>query len=137
MHADAPRVFVNMHDAFPLIAIATMENDRWSVRLIHRWVLAQLQGTVEEGDIFFTNDPYKAEGAISHANDWLIVLPIFYNGRLVGWSCHFGHMTDNGGKGAGLHADRCHDHFEEGLVTPPTKLYKKGVLQATLSVNSC
>ena len=87
------------------------------------------EGTVEEGDVFFTNDPYKVEGAISHANDWLILLPIYYDGRLVGWACHFGHMTDNGGKVPGSMPTDATTIFEEGLVTPPTKLYKKGVLQ--------
>jgi N-methylhydantoinase B len=120
------------HDAFPLIA---NKDGKMVVGQFGSFIggfLKNYDGTIEEGDIFFTNDPYKTEGAISHANDWLILLPIFYSGRLVGWSCHFGHMTDNGGKVPGSMPTDATTIFEEGLVTPPTKLYKKGVLQSTL-----
>ncbi len=120
------------HDAFPLIA---NKDGKMVVGQFGSFIsgfLDNYDGTIEEGDIFFTNDPYKTEGAVSHANDWLILLPIFFNGRLVGWSCHFGHMTDNGGKVPGSMPTDATTIFEEGLVTPPTKLYKKGVLQSTL-----
>ena len=33
-------------------------------------------GTIEEGDMFFVNDPYACNGAVSHANDWLLLRPI-------------------------------------------------------------
>ena len=120
------------HDAFPLIA---NKDGKMVVGQFGSFIggfLANYDGTIEEGDVFFTNDPYKVEGAISHANDWLIILPIYYAGRLVSWSCHFGHMTDNGGKVPGSMPTDATTIFEEGLVTPPTKLYKKGVLQETL-----
>ena len=120
------------HDAFPLIAD---RNGKMVVGQFGSFIsgfLDNYDGTVEEGDVFFTNDPYKVEGAISHANDWLIILPIFYDSRLVGWACHFGHMTDNGGKVPGSMPTDATTIFEEGLVTPPTKLYKQGVLQETV-----
>lgn len=55
-------------------------------------------GTVDEGDIFITNDPYSTAGAISHLNDVIILLPIFYEHVCVGWSANFGHLSDVGGK---------------------------------------
>ena len=39
-------------------------------------------GSIEPGDIFLTNDPYSVAGAVSHHNDWLILMPIFGNGKL-------------------------------------------------------
>ena len=42
-------------------------------------------GTIEEGDLFLTTDPYACNGAISHINDWLLLRPIFKDGRLI-WS---------------------------------------------------
>ena len=120
------------HDAFPLIAD---RNGKMIVGQFGSFIsgfLDNYDGTIEEGDVFFTNDPYKVEGAVSHANDWLIILPIYYRHRLVGWACHFGHMTDNGGKVPGSMPTDATTIFEEGLVTPPTKLYKKGILQETL-----
>ena len=85
------------HDEFPLIAD---RRARWwsaSSARSSRF-LAGYDGTIEEGDIFLTSDPYSCGGAISHANDWLVLLPIFHDGRLVGWAAMFGHMTDVGGK---------------------------------------
>ena len=38
--------------------------------------------TIEPGDIFLTNDPYSVSGAISHHNDWLILLPIHVQDKL-------------------------------------------------------
>ena len=38
--------------------------------------------SIEPGDIFLTNDPYSVGGAISHHNDWLILMPIFNDSKL-------------------------------------------------------
>ena len=38
--------------------------------------------TIEPGDIFLTNDPYSVAGAISHHNDWLILMPTFMEDKL-------------------------------------------------------
>lgn len=38
--------------------------------------------TIEPGDIFLTNDPYSVSGAVSHHNDWLILMPIHVNETL-------------------------------------------------------
>ena len=38
--------------------------------------------TIEQGDIFLTNDPYSVSGAVSHHNDWLILMPIHVSGKL-------------------------------------------------------
>lgn len=40
------------------------------------------KGTVEEDDIFIVNDPYSIQGAVSHLNDWLVLMPIFKDGKL-------------------------------------------------------
>lgn len=56
---------------------------------------------IEEGDVFVTNDVYQIKGAVSHLNDVIVLYPIFYNHKLVGWSSQFGHLTDVGGKVSG------------------------------------
>lgn len=40
------------------------------------------KGSIEQDDIFITNDPYSVEGAVSHLNDWLVLIPIFVDGKL-------------------------------------------------------
>ena len=85
-------------------------------------------GTAEEGDIFITNDPYICNGAISHLNDWLVMMPIYFEGRVVAWSAMFGHMTDVGGKVPGSLPTDAAQIFEEGIQIPPVKIYRNGEL---------
>jgi 5-oxoprolinase (ATP-hydrolysing) len=51
------------------------------------------EGPIDEGDVFITNDPYEMNGAVSHLNDVIILVPIFYQGKIVGWAANFGHLT--------------------------------------------
>ena len=44
----------------------------------------------------------------------------------------FGHMSDNGGMVPGSIPIEATTIFQEGIRIPPTKLYKKGVLQSDL-----
>jgi 5-oxoprolinase (ATP-hydrolysing) len=46
---------------------------------------------IEEGDVFVTNDVYEVEGAVSHLNDVIVLLPIWFEHKLVGWAANFGH----------------------------------------------
>ena len=88
--------------------------------------------TIDEGDILLTNDPYMCNGAVSHLPDWIVLVPIFREGRHIAWSAMFGHMSDNGGMVPGSIPINADSIFQEGIRIPPTKLYKKGVLQSDL-----
>jgi N-methylhydantoinase B len=87
-------------------------------------------GELEEGDVILTNDPYLCNAAVSHLPDWIVLVPIFRNGRHMAWSAMFGHMSDNGGMVPGSIPIKAENIFQEGIRIPPTKLYKKGVLQS-------
>ena len=84
---------------------------------------------IEEGDIILTNDPYKCNAAVSHLPDWLVLCPVFKEGRHIAWSAMFGHMSDNGGMVPGSIPTEATNIYQEGIRIPPTKLYEKGVLQ--------
>ena len=86
------------HDAFPMIANLEGKMVVGQFGSFLHGFKAAYNGTLEEGDIIFTNDPYSCAGAVSHCNDWLVIKPIFKDGRMIAWGCHFGHMTDIGGK---------------------------------------
>ncbi len=86
-------------------------------------------GDIEEGDIILTNDPYMCNAAVSHLNDWIVLLPVFKEGRHIAWSAMFGHMSDNGGMVPGSMPIEATTIFQEGIRIPPVKLYKQGVLQ--------
>ena len=117
------------HDEFPMIA--NLEGKMVVGQFgsfIHGFKEAY-DGTIEEGDMFLTTDPYTCNGAVSHINDWLMLRPIFKDGRLIAYAAMFGHMTDVGGKVPGSLPTDARDIFEEGIRVPPTKIYKKDELQ--------
>jgi N-methylhydantoinase B len=116
------------HDEFPLIANV---DGKMVVGQFGSFIWGFMQGydgTIEEGDIFLTNDPYSVRGAISHANDWLMLMPIYRQGRHIAWAAMFGHMTDVGGKVPGSLPTDARTIYEEGVTTPPVKIFKQGVL---------
>jgi N-methylhydantoinase B len=86
-------------------------------------------GDIEDGKIILTNDPYMCNAAVSHLPDWIVLVPVFNNGRHIAWSAMFGHMSDNGGMVPGSIPIKAETIYQEGIRIPPTKLYKKGVLQ--------
>ncbi len=88
------------------------------------------EGDIEEGDIILTNDPYMCNAAVSHLPDWIVLVPVFKDGRHIAWSAMFGHMSDNGGMVPGSIPIKAETIYQEGIRIPPTKLYKKGELQS-------
>ncbi|MEO0411541.1 MAG: hydantoinase B/oxoprolinase family protein [Pseudomonadota bacterium] len=116
-------------DAFPLIAD---HNGKMVVGQFGSFIdgfINEYSGTIEEGDMIWLSDPYSCQGAVSHNNDWLILLPIFRAGRLISWAAMFGHQTDVGGKVPGSLPTDGGSIFEEGVRIPPVKIYKKGEYQ--------
>ena len=39
---------------------------------------------IEEGDIILTNDPYMCNAAVSHLPDWIVLMPVFKDGQVMG-----------------------------------------------------
>ena len=117
------------HDEFPMIANLEGKMVVGQFGSFINSFIAGYDGTIEEGDIFMTSDPYSVAGAVSHANDWLLLMPIYKGERLIAWSAMFGHMTDIGGKVPGSLPTDARQIYEEGICVPPVKMYKGGVLQ--------
>jgi N-methylhydantoinase B len=119
-------------DAFPLIAD---HRGRMIVGQFGSYIgpfLDGFDGTVEEGDIIMLSDPYSVGGAISHSNDWLVLLPVFKDGRLLAYTSMFGHQSDIGGRVAGSMPIHATSIFQEGVRIPPVKLWKQGQYNADL-----
>jgi N-methylhydantoinase B len=114
------------HDEFPLIADPSGKMVVGQFGLSIPDFLDGFDGDIGEDDVLLTSDPYACGAAISHANDWLVVLPIFHEGQLVGWASMFGHMTDVGGKTPSSMPTDARTIYEEGVVIPPFALYKAG-----------
>jgi len=123
------------HDAFPMIANPDGKMVVGQFGSFFSGFIEGYDGDIEEGDIFLTNDPYSCNGAVSHLNDWLTMMPIYIDGRIVSWAAMFGHMTDIGGKVPGSLPTDAAQIFEEGIQVPPVKIYHKGKLnQETLNL---
>jgi N-methylhydantoinase B len=120
------------HDEFPLIANRDGKMVVGQFGAFINTFLKNYEGEIEEGDVFLTNDPYSCDGAVSHTPDWLVLMPIYKEGRVIGWAAMFGHMTDSGGRVPGSMPTDAQQIYEEGIIIPPLKLYTKGVLQSDI-----
>lgn len=81
---------------------------------------------MKPGDIYLTNDPWIASG---HLNDFLLMMPVFHRGHVVGFTSCTSHLVDLGGLGMGPEGT---DIFDEGLLIPPCKLMEAGRLNTLL-----
>ena len=117
------------HDEFPMIASPGGKMVVGQFGSFIHGFNRDYDGTIEEGDLFLTSDPYSCAGAISHAPDWLVMRPVFLDGRLIAYAAMFGHMTDVGGKVPGSLPTDAAQIYEEGVVIPIVKIYKNDELQ--------
>jgi N-methylhydantoinase B len=74
---------------------------------------------MKPGDILLTNDAYITG---SHLNHMTFSVPIFHDGKVVGFSCCMAHWPDVGGTLHGLTTDI----YAEGLQMPIVKAYRGG-----------
>lgn len=79
---------------------------------------------IEEGDVFFTNDPYW--GAVTHLNDIVVTMPVFHDGELIAWTANIAHNSDVGGMAPGSASGEATEIYQEGLRLPPVKAIAKG-----------
>ncbi|MCH7666843.1 MAG: hydantoinase B/oxoprolinase family protein [Acidobacteria bacterium] len=119
-------VIREQHDEFPMI---TDPLGRMVVGQFGSYISEMMETypePVEPGDVILTNDPYKCGGAISHVNDWLVLVPIFFEEELIGWSSMFGHMMDMGGPLPGSLPTGAKTIYGEAMRIPPVKIFRKG-----------
>ncbi|HBY94036.1 MAG: hydantoinase B/oxoprolinase family protein [Ardenticatenaceae bacterium] len=81
---------------------------------------------VKDGDIWYTNDALY--GGI-HNPDQLAIVPIFYDGTLLGWTGAAVHTTETGATEPGGMPVSASSRFEEGMNLPPIKIGENGVLR--------
>jgi N-methylhydantoinase B len=81
---------------------------------------------VNEGDVFFLNDPYVS--AI-HQSDVYVISPIHFEEKLIGWSASFVHVMDIGALSPGGNSPDAKDVCQEGIRVPGIKLVDRGNLR--------
>jgi len=77
-------------------------------------------GTLDEGDVLLTNDPWMTAGQI---NDITIATPIFHRRKIVAYFANTCHMSDIGGR---IMSAEAREVYEEGLYIPIMKLFRRG-----------
>jgi len=87
---------------------------------------AARDGDLADGDVYIFNDPY--EGG-THVSDFKLVRPFFRDGRVFAWLASVGHWHDVGGNVPGNYNPAAIESFQEGMMIPPVKLRRAGVLQ--------
>ncbi|WDL97604.1 hydantoinase B/oxoprolinase family protein [Alicyclobacillus sp. ALC3] len=125
-------VIREQHDCFPMIT------DPHGKMVVGNFgshvpeVVSHFAEGVQEGDVIFLSDPYSCGGSISHINDWMIIVPIFFENQLVGYSSMFGHVMDVGGPVPVSLPVTATSIFGEGVRFPPVKLFEKGQLNKAI-----
>ena len=121
-------VIREQHDEFPMICDP---NGRMVVGQFGSYIremMERFDQPLYPGDVILLNDPYLCGGAISHINDFLVLVPVFDGDELIGWTSMFGHQMDVGGPLPGSFPTNATSIFGEGLRIPPVKLFEKGIL---------
>jgi N-methylhydantoinase B len=84
------------------------------------------------GDVLIANDPFRMG---THINDVCFIRPFFAGQRLLGFVTIRAHMMDIGGVTPGGMSGIKRSVYENGLVIPPTLLFKGDeIVKSTLSI---
>ena len=105
-HCQSQLSTANFSAVFPLTA----------AKLLERYPI----DTLNQGDVLATNDPWFGTG---HLPDYILLVPIFWRGRVVACMGTVSHMSDVGGHPGEIEGE---DVFSEGLRMRPFKLYEQG-----------
>ncbi|MGE0419938.1 MAG: hydantoinase B/oxoprolinase family protein, partial [Acetobacteraceae bacterium] len=84
--------------------------------------------TMRPGDIYWYNDCYAARGAVSHTSDQVFVAPVFAGDAVFAYAHSWAHFNDIGGMRPGSLSPDCTEIFQEGIIVPPVRLARDGVL---------
>jgi len=88
-------------------------------------IIAMYEGDIHPGDIFVTNDPYHGG---THACDFAIIRPVFWQGTLIAWVLNVAHWVDIGGAVPGSLPPNATSSFQEGLRLSRIRLARGDVL---------
>jgi N-methylhydantoinase B len=84
---------------------------------------------IRPGDAIIVNDPYIGS---PHKPDIGVLTPIYYDDSIVNWVWTAAHMYDIGGISPGSFSPQVLDTYGEGLMIPPLKIMKEGVVNDDL-----
>ena len=90
-------------------------------------------GPLDPGDIVVVNDPFPGGG---HLPDITLIAPVFVPDagceRLIGFVATRAHHSDVGGMEPGSMPAKSVEIYQEGLIIPPVRLFRKGEMQTDI-----
>src|SRR5687768_18155212 len=84
---------------------------------------------MREGDAFLLNDPYDGG---THLPDITLAVPVLADSRVVALACTMCHHQDVGGRTPGSVPTDATELYQEGIIIPPTQLFRAGELDENL-----
>jgi N-methylhydantoinase B len=87
---------------------------------------AAKDGDLADGDVYIFNDPYDGG---THLSDFRLVRPLYRGGKVFCYLASVGHWHDVGGNVPGNYNPVATECFQEGMLIPPVKLFRKGELR--------
>ncbi len=87
---------------------------------------AARDGDLAKGDVYIFNDPYDGG---THLSDFRLVQPFYRDGKVFCYLASVGHWHDVGGNVPGNYNPVATECFQEGMLIPPVKLFRKGELR--------
>jgi N-methylhydantoinase B len=94
-----------------------------------RFIRQRFGDEMAPGDTFLTNDPFNGG---THACDFAVIRPIFFDGGILGYAIAVAHLLDVGGAIEGSLPPDAVSMFQEGLRLPGVRLTRNDRLEADL-----
>jgi len=116
------RLVAQAENSLP-IHVASMEG-------LMRSLLAKYGDDIHAGDLFLANDPHTAGG--THLPDINLAVPMFAEGRLLGFVANIAHHADVGGMAPGSMSGGMTEIYQEGLRIPVMRMFDRGRLNEEL-----
>jgi N-methylhydantoinase B len=101
----------------------------FTVKGMLEWISEPKETYFTPGDIVIVNDAYVGG---THNNDVRLVMPVYAEGRIVAFVQDSAHWTDIGGHVPGTFDPNARSSHGEGLIVPPIRLIRNGVLDHDL-----
>ena len=85
---------------------------------------------LEDGDMLMFNDPYISG---THLPDVTLIAPVILRGEVIAYVANKAHHSDVGGKAPGSLPGDATELFQEGIIIPPVKFVKHGLLDEEIA----
>ena len=102
----------------------------FTIKGMIEWIDVPIDEYFSPGDIVIINDAYIGG---THNNDIRLVMPVYYEGSIVGFVIDSAHWADIGGHVPGTFDPNARSSHGEGLIIPPIKIVQEGKLNEDLS----